>query len=260
MRKIQKQFDSTLSRIDSLTTKNHKLQQELGNSHSEIVITKSQLRHLLSKSKMSAAELARAKQLIFELNGTIASFERQVQVLTSNNEQLTQDKNQLVKDTANLNRNIEAITVVNEYLGKKVDIASTFNASDIKITPIHVKRNGKEKVTDKATKVNKLIISFNISNLIDTTKKADIYVCISKDDKLINPEVDLTFPARDGNSKPYSTKINYNFEAGKKNFVEFAWNQNTPFQKGIYNIQIYHNGFKIGETTKELKNGIFGKF
>ena len=35
--------------------------------------------------------------------------------------------------------------------------------------------------------------------------------------------------------------------------------QGDKFQKGYYKIEIYHNGFKIGEGTRELKKGgLFG--
>ena len=40
----------------------------------------------------------------------------------------------------------------------------------------------------------------------------------------------------------------------KKN-VEFAFTPADKFQLGTYTIQIYQNGFKIGEGTRELKKG-----
>ena len=45
------------------------------------------------------------------------------------------------------------------------------------------------------------------------------------------------------------------FESGKVKHVQFSWKQDGSFQTGVYKIEIYHNGFKIGEGAKELKKG-----
>jgi len=68
-----------------------------------------------------------------------------------------------------------------------------------------------------------------------------------------------TFTTRDDGDKVYTAKVPVDFEAGKNKSVQFAWKQNSEFQKGSYKIEIYHNGFKIGEGTRELKKGgLFG--
>jgi hypothetical protein len=41
--------------------------------------------------------------------------------------------------------------------------------------------------------------------------------------------------------------------------VSFDWKADKNFQSGDYKIEIYHNGFKIGEGVRSLKKGgIFG--
>jgi len=147
-------------------------------------------------------------------------------------------------------------------LEKKVDIASTLNATNIAITPVHSKSNGQEKMTTTAKRVDKLIISFDVDNRIATSGQVDVYVCITAPDgKAVSvPALGSgTFTTRDEGDKSFTAKVGVDFEAGKKKSVQFAWKQDSPFQRGIYTIQIYHNGFKIGEGTKELKKGgIFG--
>ncbi|MES1161319.1 MAG: hypothetical protein ABUM51_11210, partial [Bacteroidota bacterium] len=68
-----------------------------------------------------------------------------------------------------------------------------------------------------------------------------------------------TFTSREDGDKVYTAKVPVDFEAGKSKPVQFAWKQNSEFQRGNYKIEIYHNGFKIGEGTSTLKKGgIFG--
>jgi len=42
-------------------------------------------------------------------------------------------------------------------------------------------------------------------------------------------------------TKVYTAKVPVDFESGKSKSVQFAWKQNSEFQKGNYKIEIYHN-------------------
>jgi hypothetical protein len=234
----------------------------LNDRNSDIAKKKAEIRSILNKKNATAKELATAKTLINDLNGKITDLEKQVTDLTTANTQLTADETQLTQDKEKLTTDLQTTTATNQDLSKKVDIASTLNASNITITPVHSKSNGQEKMTTNAKKVDKLVISFDVDNRIATTGQTDVYVCITAPDgkPVAVPALGSgTFTTRDEGDKPFTSKVGVDFEAGKKKSVQFAWKQDTPFQRGIYTIQIYHNGFKIGEGTKELKKGgIFG--
>ena len=42
---------------------------------------------------------------------------------------------------------------------------------------------------------------------------------------------------------------------GQKQTVNVEWSQNSKFQTGDYKIEIYNNGFKIGEGNVTLRKG-----
>jgi hypothetical protein len=54
---------------------------------------------------------------------------------------------------------------------------------------------------------------------------------------------------------PYTAKMPVDLETAKKKNVEFAFTPGTNFVQGNYTIQIYQNGFLIGQGTRELKKG-----
>jgi hypothetical protein len=259
---LQKNFDDALVRLDSLTGTNNKMQSSLNERQTEIGKLKLQIRGILKKEKLTVAEKQKAETLIKELNDKISNLEQEVARLTTENQQLNQDKTQLTQDKEKLTTDLQNTTSAKQDLEKKVDIASTLNASNISITPVHDKKNGKEKVTTSAKRVDKLVISFDVSNRIAQTGQTDIYVCITgPDGKPISvPALGSgTFSSREEGDKVYTAKVPVEIEAGKTKPVQFAWKQNSEFQKGSYKIEIYHNGFKIGEGTRELKKGgIFG--
>src|SRR5579871_1729442 len=259
---IQKNFDDALVRLDSLTGTNNKMQSELNDRNSDIAKKKAEIRSILHKSNATKEELAKAKTLINDLNGKITDLEKQVTDLTASNTQLTADKTQLTQDKEKLTQDLQTTTATNQDLSKKVDIASTLNASNISITPMHERKDGKDKETTTARKVNKLVIGFDVSNRIAQTGQTEVYVCITgPDGKPVSvPALGSgSFTTREDGDKVYTAKVPVDFEAGKSKSVQFAWKQNSEFQKGNYKIEIYHNGFKIGEGTRELKKGgIFG--
>jgi hypothetical protein len=259
---LQKNFDDALVRLDSLTGTNNKLTSQVTESNGQISKLKSNIRGLLNKQHLTDAEKKKAEDLIKELNDKIGNLEQQVAQLTQDNQQLTADKTQLTADKQQLTTDLSTTTAAKQDLEKKVDVASTLNASNIMITPMHERKDGKDKETTTARKVNKLVIGFDVSNRIAQTGQTDVYVCITgPDGKPVSvPALGSgNFTSRDDGDKIYTAKVPVDFEAGKTKSVQFAWKQNSEFQRGNYKIEIYHNGFKIGEGTQELKKGgIFG--
>jgi peptidoglycan hydrolase CwlO-like protein len=259
---LQKNFDDALVRLDSLTGTNNKLQGQLNEGQGQIAKLKGNIRAILSKQHITEAEKKKAEGLIKDLNDKISGLEQQVAQLTQENTQLNADKTQLTQDKDKLTSDLSATTTAKQDLEKKVDVASTLNASNISITPMQEKKDGKDKETVNAKKVNKLVIGFDVANRIAQTGQTDVYVCITgPDGKPISvPALGSgTFTTRDDGDKVFTAKVPVDFEQGKTKSVEFAWKQNSSFQRGNYKIEIYHNGFKIGEGTRELKKGgIFG--
>ena len=261
---VQQSFDASLARLDSIKTVNSSLQGKLTASNSQISKTKAEIRSILNKKNATASELNRAKQLIASLNDKITNMQADVARLTQDNQNLTQDKvvltqekTTLTAEKEKLNQDLTTTTVAKQDLEKKVDIASTLNASNISITPVKLKSNGQEKVTLTAKRVDKLKISFDVDNRIAQAGTTDIYVLVvGPDGKPITLEAlhSGTFTTRDEGDKSFTAKLPVEVETAKRKNVEFQF---TPgnFQQGNYTIQIYQNGFKIGESTRELKKG-----
>ena len=255
---IQKSFDGSLARLDSMGSLNKTLEVKLSDKNKEIAKTKTEIRSILNKKNATAAELGKAKDLIAYLNDKIAIMEQDVARLTEENKNLNNDKIVLTKDKEKLTQDLTATNVVKQDLEKKVDIASTLNASNISIKALKIKRNGKEKETTTAKRVDKLLISFDVNNRIIQTGSTDLYVCvIGPDGKAIATEKlgSGTFTTREDGDKPYTAKLPVDLETSKSKNVEFAFVPGQTFVQGNYTIQIYQNGFKIGEGKRELKKG-----
>ncbi len=255
---IEKSYSASLARLDSLTGFNNEIEGKLSERNSEIKKLRGRIDGLIRKQNLTISEKKEAEKLIAELNEKITGLEQEVERLKTENVQLNTNLNTEKTKTTQLTTELETTTTAKKELETKVDIASTLNASNIAIVPINEKKGGKEKVTTTAKRVDKLLITFDVANRIVQSGSTDVYVCItSPDGKPVAVEAlgSGNFTSRDDGEKPFTAKIAVDFETGKTKHVEFAWKQNSDFQKGNYKIEVYHNGFKIGEGVRELKKG-----
>ena len=252
---VQANFDASLARLDSMSTVNTGLEGKLTERNNEIAQVKSEIRSILNKKNATAAELGRAKTLIASLNDKISSLETDIASLKEQNQLLNNDNVVLKQEKETLTKDLVATTEIKQSLEKKVDIASTLNASNIVITPINVKSNGKEKVSTTAKRVDKIMVSFDVDNRIIQTGSTNVYVVVlGPDGKALNTGAE-TFTTREEVAMPFTAKMPVDLETAKKKNVEFAFVPGTDFVQGSYTIQIYQNGFLIGQGTRELKKG-----
>lgn len=253
---LQNSYNQALFRLDSLTGRNNEMEGQLSERSSEITKLKNEINSILRKQRLTEAERKKAESLIAELNEKISGLEQEVQRLQGENVLLTQENATISVERDTYRSQRDTLESVKQSLEETVNIATTLNASNIAITPVRERNSGKEKVTDKAKRVDKLVISFDVSNRIVNPGSQEIYVSISDPQgKPVAVEAlgSGTFSTRETGEKIYTTKLQVDLEPAKRKHVEFAWRQNSDFQKGNYNIEIYHNGFKIGEGIRELR-------
>jgi phage shock protein A len=258
---VQMLYNDALSRLDSITGTNNNLQGQLSDRTSEIAKLKSQINGILKKRNATQAELAKAKDLINELNSKIENLEADNARLTGENQQLTSANTQLTTEKSTLEQNLQTTTAEKDELASTVDVASTFSASNFKITPIKEKRNGIEKTTTTAKRVDKLVVDFDVENRIAKTGPADLYVIVTAPDGKVISDPSLnsgTFTTRTEGDKSFTNKVSIDYEQGTRKAVSIPIRQND-FQTGDYKIEVYNNGFKIGEGVRTLKKGgLFG--
>ncbi|MCO6497180.1 MAG: hypothetical protein J5I50_05910 [Chitinophagaceae bacterium] len=252
---LQTSFDASLARLDSLTTMNTDLRNQLSDKDEEIAKIKKEIRSILNKKNATAAELAQAKKLIDQLNGQITSMQEEIAALQAENENLKEANVELTTAKQTLTRSLDSTAVVNTALTEKVDVASTLNATNISITPIKVKNSGKEKTTERARAADKLVVKFDVKNRIIQSGTTDIYVIVISPDgvPVTNTPNSGRFMTRDQGEKAFTAKLPVELETSRTKTVEFSFVPEKNFTKGQYTIEIYQNGFLIGEGTRQLK-------
>ena len=248
-------------RLDSITGTNNSLQGEKSTLQKQIDANKAEIKRILNDKNATVADLKRAKTMIADLNNQIVSLEAEVSRLTGENQELTANNTQLSTEKQVLEQNLTTSTTEKEALAQTVDVGSTFSASNIQITPVNEKKGGKEKTTSTAKRVDKLVVSFDVENRIAKSGPAEMYIMVTAPDGKVISDPALgsaTLTTRTDGDKMFTAKVPLEYEQGTRKALSFPIRQ-EDFQRGDYKIEVYHNGFKIGEGIRTLKKGgLFG--
>lgn len=260
---LQKELEEATMRYDMIKTSNsnqvHSKDSVINKRDRDISAKKEKIRQLLAKVGATQDELAQAKTLISSLNGDIEMYKTEVETLRGEKIVLTQQKETITRERDKMVKDFDSAQIILKQKDDVIDVASTLHASNFSILGIHEKSDGKEKATTTAKRVDKLRISFDLDeNRVSPTGTKGIYICITGPDG--KPIVDLSigsakFSTRDGQEKFYTQKIDVNYTQGQRQTLSFDWKKGSPFITGNYKIEVYNNGFKIGEGIRSLKKG-----
>jgi predicted nuclease with TOPRIM domain len=257
---IQQEFNVASAKLDSLTGSNIKLQGALAERNAETQKLKNNISSILKNKNATAAELAKARTMIAELNSKTNEMLAQIEQLKKENTELTEtntnlntEKTKLTTEKTILQDNLVKTT---EEKLKVEDVASTLHVSNINIAAINVKGNGKEKETSIAKRADLMRVSFQLDeNRVAPSGKKELFVIVTAPDgtPLNKGEKIVT---REEGDKNYTNKVLVDYEQGKTSVVSFDWKaDDAKYQQGDYKIEIYQNGYKIGESVKSLKKG-----
>ncbi len=260
---LQKELEDATVRYDILKTTNSQKDSLISEKDKEIESKQSKIRSLLSKVNASAAELSEAKSLILSLNTDIEGYKKQIETLEGEKTVLTAEKAAITQERDQIKKDYDSSLEQIKDKENTIDIGSTLKASNFNIIGLDEKKGGKLKETTNAKRVDKLRISFNLDeNMITKSGAKQLYIIITDPTGKVCAQTDMgsgKFSTRDGEIKTYTQKMEVNYVQNKSQTISFDWKGNTKFDIGAYKIEVYNNGFKVGEGIRPLKKGgIFG--
>lgn len=264
---LRKELDDATMRYDMIKTSSanmsHSKDSMITQRDKEIAQKRAEINKILSNAKATKEELAQAKTLIASLNDDITGYRTQIETLQGEKIVLIQEKETVTKERDVAKKETEDAKVVIKEKEDIIDVGSTLHASNFAVAGINERKSGKEKSTTTAKRVDKLRISFDLDeNRITQSGTKAIYICIT--DPKGNPVTvealgSGTFKTRDGADKFFTQMVEVNYTQGQKQTINVDWKQNSNFETGDYKIEVYNNGFKIGEGVRSFKKGgLFG--
>ncbi len=245
---LQNDFDAASAKIDQLVSQNSRLDSALQGDKAAMAKMQGEIRTILSNKNATKAELQKARDMISSLTDKTKQYESRIAELEKENTTLT-------GENKNLTHERDSTGTQNVALKK---VGSVLHASNIRMEPIHKKRNGKEKETTKAKRVDEFRIKFDIDeNRIAESGTKQIYL------RIISPDGNIMTNSANGSGMLTTSKggqLSYSIESDialtqnqPVKDITVDWNQSGDYNKGTYTIEIYNEGYLVGSGTVTLK-------
>jgi len=255
---LQQLYTHTISnldaRLDSSSTSTGLLKGELEKKLADIRKLRNEIATILRKSDINQEDLDMARTKTVELQQLVADLQNKNISIEDEKKQISAVLDKVNTQVRDLEGNVQKLDQENKVLTEKVSLASAFVASEIKLTPVTVK-NEKELETTQAKKTTKLVVSFTVQNNISQYENADVYVVITQPDGRILKNEDVwettTMNIQNGSRINFTRKIRFEYLKGERKEILFSLNA-EDYQKGTYLMQLYHNGYLIGQSMKML--------
>jgi hypothetical protein len=137
-------------------------------------------------------------------------------------------------------------------------IASALHATNIRMEPLHLTKSGKEKTTTKAKKVDVLRIKFDIDvNHIAESGTKLLYIrVLAPDGTILKSESNGSgfLTTHKGDQITYSVKKEVALiKEEPLQDISTDWRQVEDYPKGVYLIEVFSEGYKVGSGNVSLK-------
>ena len=248
-------MDVRSKELEQITDKNTKLDSTVSANESTIANEKKQIAGLLAKTKMTKAELSEAKAMIVQYEASISDLQKKVVELSAQNQQLTQDNQKLSTDLTTEKKTTTDLSAQNQGLAKTVEVGSLLQLSNVEVSGIKIRQNGKEVAVRRAKATESLRVSFDTGlNKILPTGALSLYV------RIINPKGETISIvdqgsgslqlANGGSQMQYTKKADISWNQTNKKVLVYCKQDNAV--EGVYKVEIYQAGYLFGNGQVKL--------
>ncbi|MVM30587.1 hypothetical protein GO755_11135 [Spirosoma sp. HMF4905] len=238
--------------------------QQLGGSIDSLMKVKAQLevdkRELKNvgtfDSKKYDQKIRNYQTILAQKDQEIARLKEENGVLTQQNESLNQENSGLKAERQTLSDSVVAVSTKNKELEEKVTIAAALRAEAVTVNSVNAKGKETDGGTYKAKKLDKVHISVLLApNGLAKQDEKVLYM------RLLDPSgavvSDLATGSGEftynGQGMIYTAMQRFNFDNSRQRIDYFYGRGGQRFNEGKYTIEIYCEGFRIGEGEFTIK-------
>jgi len=264
---LDQDYRAAIEGLDELRGDNEELNQLIDSQKLSLQGQKEKINNLI----WSKRELGKARKEMKALKDQAQQYIKELtklrddnQFLTSSNTQLKEEKEALNQLYAEIAQAREILIVEKEEIIKekailsgKVDIAEAIKINYMEVQGYQVKDDGKTKKKNKAKNINMLRTCFlTETNVVAKGGEQEFYI------RIIDPVGETITDSNDGvgvlTNKLDSTQVMYT-TSGSIDYQNedtrgcISLSLSEKLTKGIYDVEIYNNGFMVGKGDFKLK-------
>lgn len=253
------QSDSLYPEIDAREEELDKQYIRLQNLISQAKQDKSSNREIEQKMQEMRVELSRLRQFVDDQTLDLAEMRRENNKLLVEKKELTEKYEMEKTDKERLADENQKLEDQKDELAQKVDRASVLQIVNVSAVGAKLSSKGIDKEADIAKKTEFIKICFDVvRNDVARAGINKFYITITDPSgwpifsesrgsgKIANVER--------GTEEYFTTMKSFNYNPDFKELC-LTWSQDPqkPFTKGVYQIDVYNQGYKVGSTSLTLK-------
>lgn len=249
---LQGQLDSLLAEHEKVKAAYGDLNDSLVGKDSIIRARANEIKKLLGLN----SELSVVKKKLLQLQMITKGYESQIDSLYTVNRQLRQE-NEKIRIDYNLEQQKSAeLSKDKEELHQTINKAAVLKAYKVTATPLKSRGVDKEKITDKASRTDKIKICFTVSeNKLVSPGYQRFFVRIAKpDNSILTRGSSYTFQFL-GQTLQFSAIETLNYEGEAIDICTYYEHPSTAAElpKGRYIVNIFTEDREIGQGGFELR-------
>ncbi|GAB3892749.1 hypothetical protein GCM10028803_05940 [Larkinella knui] len=194
--------------------------------------------------------------ILDEKDKEIGRLKEENSILTSQNQTLTQENASLKNERQALNDTVNNYSEKNRELAEKVTLASALKAENLVVNAIN--RRGKESDGGeyRARRIEKIKISFRLStNPLAEQNEKEIYL------RILDPSGSVISDMATGSGQfifsgqemVYTARQTVTYDNTGQQVAFIYGRGSIPFKEGTHQIELYSEGFKIGQGEFTVK-------
>lgn len=238
--------------------------QQLGGSVDSLIVLKQELerdRQSLKNSNAFSAKkyedkIRNYEAVLSQKDRDIAQLKEELGIVTAKNEELGQAVSSLEGERQVLSDSVTNYAVQNRELNEKVTIASALRAENIAVNSLNAKGKERDGGSYKSRRIDKLKISFNLSpNAIAKQDRKEVFLRILDPDGAVLSDMATGSGAflYNGREMIYTAKEGFNYDNSRQKLDILYGRGGVPFKDGKYAVELYSEGFKIGQGDFVVK-------
>lgn len=238
--------------------------QQLGGSVDSLLKVKAQLeidkRELKNvgtfDSKKYDQKIRNYQAILAQKDQEIARLKEENGVLSQQNEALSQENTGLKAEKQTLSDSVAAVSTKNQELAEKVSIAAALRAEAVTVNAVNARGKESDGGTYKAKRLDKIHVSVLLApNGLAKQDEKILYIRVLDPSGAVVSDLatgsgEFTY---NGQGMIYTAMQRFNFDNSRQR-IDFIYGRGGQrFNPGKYTIEVYCEGFRIGEGEFTVK-------
>lgn len=206
------------------------------------------------KSKRDWRKIYKLKKEAETLRNIMKGYIHTIDSLNTLNINLSNDLTEKTQKLSNVSKQNKKIIKQNEALQKQVAIGAVLQINNVLSSGIRIRSSGAQSETTRASKTNMIKTCFSIiENKLAQAGDKEIYIRIlDSEGNLLNAPTPLTIINQQKEELKMSSKRTINYQNQDTDLCIFYEIENS-IPAGNYSVEVYAEGFLIGETSVALR-------